>query len=1098
MSRLRLAVALATSAVLLWPPGAQAAVTRTDGTAGGAVRSGQPFAVTLITGDKVRVTPVSGGKYAAKIEKAKGRERIPFVTQRTKNGLSVIPADAVPALAADRLDPRLFDVLLLQRLGYDDSKRKDLPLMTSGAAARSAAPAGTRSVRALPKLGISVLRAEKRDTATLWKSLRTNRTGGKLWLVGKLRTTLDASVPQVGAPAAWRAGHTGKGVKVAVLDTGYDANHPDLKGAVVEARDFSGSEDGVKDMVGHGTHVASTIAGRGTASGGKYTGVAKGAQLSIGKVCTTDWCTEDAILAGMEWAATSGAKVVNMSLGGPPSEGFDLLAETVNSLSRDGGPLFVIAAGNEGAPESIGSPGTADEALTVGSVTKADELSWFSSQGPRVVPSRRYDYAVKPDITAPGQDIVAARAEGTLDDVAVDRHYAQLSGTSMATPHVAGAAAIVAGQHPDWTGAQIKAALASTAKPKAGLTVYQQGAGRLDVARATAQKVTASAGTLSLGYFPWRSSLPAAKKSVTYTNSGTTPVTLKLGLGIKDDKGKPAARGMFTASASTVTVPAGRTASVTVTVKPTVGAVGLYSGALTATSADGKTVLTTGIGAYKEPESYNASLTAFDRTGRPSELVAMFVNRATGRTEFVSAIGGAIRRLPRGDYTVAAALLSSATFETTMETQDLRLRGPAELQFDARRGKQVTISVDRPDAVSRSGIDLAVLQSAGEYGGGLGAGGPAGETFAVPGTERIPRLDVGITTTLVKAGSGEPDEAPTPYTYNLAVPLKDRFPARPNYSFTTAKLAAVTRVISRQGADEIRDMPNFVFTPANAIAFSFEIPLGQLRERVDYQTADPRVRHSSSLVSGEARDGSITLDNMTVNRDMTYESGKKYREAWNAAAFGPSALGGAYRNGNDLEVWIPVTSDNAPDHASVNVGTLVGSTTLRRGGAVIASSNYPAELVTTVPAAAGTYRLETTVKRNVPWTSLSPRVDAAWTFRSAHVPGDKWAPLTLPVIRYRPALDIDNNAPRSGRFSFPVVVERPAGAPVHAVKSLKVEVSYDGGKTWKAAKLSGTGDQRTATVQHPGTAGHVSLRATAEDTAGNKVEQTIRNAYALK
>ncbi len=212
-----------------------------------------------------------------------------------------------------------------------------------------------------------------------------------MWLVGKRRPTLDLSVPQVGAPAAWMAGHVGKGVKVAVLDTGYDAKHPDLGGGVVAAaKDFTGSEDGVRDVEGHGTHVASTIAGRGTASTGRFTGVAKGATLLIGKVCGPDGCPEDAILAGMEWAAVNGAKVVNLSLGGPPSDGGDLLADAVNHHTAADGMLFVVAAGNDGPdPETIGSPGTADAALTVGSVTKAGQLSEFSSQGPRVGPSRR-------------------------------------------------------------------------------------------------------------------------------------------------------------------------------------------------------------------------------------------------------------------------------------------------------------------------------------------------------------------------------------------------------------------------------------------------------------------------------------------------------------------------------------------------------------------------------------------------------------------------------------------------------------------------------------------------------------------------------------
>jgi Subtilase family len=123
-----------------------------------------------------------------------------------------------------------------------------------------------------------------------------------VWLDGKKRLTLDRSVPQIGASAAWRAGLTGTGVKVAVLDSGYDPTHPDLKDLVIASKNFSAEPD-IVDHVGHGTHVASTIAGAGAASGGEYQGVAPGAQLMIGKVCEESGCQESAMLG--EWTFRS-------------------------------------------------------------------------------------------------------------------------------------------------------------------------------------------------------------------------------------------------------------------------------------------------------------------------------------------------------------------------------------------------------------------------------------------------------------------------------------------------------------------------------------------------------------------------------------------------------------------------------------------------------------------------------------------------------------------------------------------------------------------------------------------------------------------------
>src|SRR5262249_48715080 len=158
----------------------------------------------------------------------------------------------------------------------------------------------------------------------------------------------------------------------------------------------------VHDKFGHGTHVASILAGTGAASGGKYRGVAPDADLVIGKVLDDSGNgTDSEIIAGMEWAAGQGAKVVSMSIGSIPTDGTDPLAQALNRISDASGTLFVVAAGNNGQPEAtlIESPGSADRALTVGSVEKtgAHGLSNFSSAGPRIG-----DNAVKPEITAPG------------------------------------------------------------------------------------------------------------------------------------------------------------------------------------------------------------------------------------------------------------------------------------------------------------------------------------------------------------------------------------------------------------------------------------------------------------------------------------------------------------------------------------------------------------------------------------------------------------------------------------------------------------------------------------------------------------------------
>ena len=162
-------------------------------------------------------------------------------------------------------------------------------------------------------------------------------------------------------------------------DTGIDATHPDLSDRIAASANFTEGEEEDGDFVGHGTHVASIVAGSGAASDGQFQGVAPGAQLLDGKVCMEFGCAESWILAGMQWAAEQGADVVNLSLGGPDFEGLDPLEEAVEDLTAQYDVLFVIAAGNDGGERTINSPG-AGRALTVGAVDKTDELALFSSR----------------------------------------------------------------------------------------------------------------------------------------------------------------------------------------------------------------------------------------------------------------------------------------------------------------------------------------------------------------------------------------------------------------------------------------------------------------------------------------------------------------------------------------------------------------------------------------------------------------------------------------------------------------------------------------------------------------------------------------------
>ncbi len=328
--------------------------------------------VTLVTGDVVTVTTMADGRQVADVDRpddAVGGVRM----QEIQGDLYVVPDEAVALFGAGKLDRRLFNVTDLIEMGYDDAKTGSVPLIAtydaqpmSRAAAEPAAPRGSKKVRGLESIRAAALTADKGQARTFWSAVApsspaqgSNPTLGaglaKLWLDGRVKVNLKESVPLIGAPEAWAAGYDGKGVKVAVLDTGIDVNHPDLQGQIDGTVSFVPGEE-VTDVNGHGTHVASTIVGTGAASGGDFKGVAPGADLIVGKVLGgVDGFGQDSwVMAGMQWAAESGADVVNMSLGDTvPSDGSDPMSQTVDALSAQYGTLFVIAAGNAGPGDHL-------------------------------------------------------------------------------------------------------------------------------------------------------------------------------------------------------------------------------------------------------------------------------------------------------------------------------------------------------------------------------------------------------------------------------------------------------------------------------------------------------------------------------------------------------------------------------------------------------------------------------------------------------------------------------------------------------------------------------------------------------------------------
>ncbi|TWP49045.1 S8 family serine peptidase [Lentzea tibetensis] len=975
--------------------------------------------VTLVTGDRV----VLGDH--PRIVPGQGRADITFHTSRVAGELTVVPSDAAPLLTSGRLDPRLFNVTALARDGFDDS-RPDLPLIVTGAVTASV-------VRELPVLGGSSVLARKSDLTGLWKTRQFSR----IWLNGKAHLVDDVSNAQIGAPAAWQAGFTGKGVTVADLDGGYDATHPDLAN-VAGAKDFTGTT--TTDENGHGTHTASTIAGTGTASAGRYAGVAPDARLLIGKVCTDGDCQEDAIIAGMQWAADQGATVVNLSLGGGPTDGRDPLSLALNRISAASGTLFVVAAGNSGAARKVGNPASADLALAVGSVTKRDELSRFSSQGPRLG-----DDALKPDITAPGSDIIAARAAGTSMGTPVDARYTSANGTSMATPHVTGAAALLAQQHPTWKASELKAALMNAATPLRDLTVYQQGAGRLDIGRAVAQQVRATAGSVSFGRFPWpRNGKPVTRK-VSFANSGTEPMTLNL-----------TAPDVIALSGRTLTVPAGGSASVDLTFTPRVD--GLFSGWLTATS--GTTTTRVALGASVEPESYDVTVRRVLRGEDDESWFGGLVNVTTGTYHRLKFLDGdtEVLRLPKGRYDLVGFSESSTDgkrYASAIAKPNITVSSPVTVVADEKAAKAVSAKAGKAklNAYQASLVfgteSLTYLASAGTA---LYATPTSAQSGRVFGFSYRPVLTDGAS------------------VYNLVFAQRDRVPS--TLAFEARDLASVRASYYVQGAPASATRSDSAALPWDDTALGFtELPVPVPGTRTEYFTsgADVTWRQSLALTDGTS--------NEYVQHVRSFPRGGSFTDEWNRAPIGPVPNPVVWHGDTvDLGValFAPGDASSAGESDGVSSGRITGTSTLSRDGVVIGRSDEPGG--GTFTATPGPLTLSTTAVRSQGFSVLGTRVDATWTFDGQR----------LLCVRTSGKVDSRGRAPE-GPFDLAVRVDGNAGA----VTALELSASFDDGRTWTSVPVS----EDKARIVHPAGDGFVSLRGTARDASGNTVDQTVIRAY---
>jgi subtilisin family serine protease len=968
-----------------------------------------------------------------------------FHQRRTARGhVLVVPQDAVPLVRSGKVDKRLFDVTGLVEQGRDDGSRDTLPLIVDR---RASAPAKSA-------LGVA------------WEGIKSGSDIAKVWLDGRVRLLDAESFAQVGAPAAWQAGFTGRGVTVAVLDGGYDPGHPDLQGKVLEAEDFTGS--GVRDTFGHGTHVASTVAGDGV-----FGGVAKDARLLVGKVCVEDTCDESAVLAGMEWAAPR-AEVVNLSLGGGATDGADPLSLAVNRLSEQHGTLFVVAAGN-GGEDGVSSPAAADAALAVGSVGKSDRLSGFSGRGPRVG-----DFAVKPDVVAPGEGIGAARAAGTSMGEPIDDLHTRADGTSMAAPHVAGAAALVKQAHPGWSGQELKAAITGAAR-SVGRSVYEEGSGRLDVAAAVANPVVASVSSLSFGVlrFPHQQ-LPPITRKLTFRNSSERAVTLPVSVD----------HAAITVSAGEIVVPGGGAVDVEVTLDPAKVAVG---------SGGGRVVvggIAVPVGFTAEAEMYELTVTTVGRDGKPSEAEVSALELDSGASEdFAQPVGGVTKlRLVKGVYSVDAVVHGDAE-HTWASTGKVVLDRPTAVTIDARQGKEVGARFDR--VLGRRFVGIDAVYAAGRARVQTGVSSRTQDAFfAVPVQADAAYFNFG--TFQVWGGDGHEYFVATPFAGGIPAELTARVRDRELYEEKVRYRA--------QGAPAIGSRSSSPFyVKGQSTTFGTPLDLAIPQRRVEHFTGRPDVRWVMDFFQRPVSQPGAGFDGHISAGRPVFTGGKSGVRSWNSVVASTDlnlrGFNGLVRSGNNgyVQHWPfapgePDASDEfvfgAPYvRARTQLSTVDGKVLAENDGVFVNFSG--------LPEAQARYVVDVEAARSPKWTPFAPKVAARFEFVSGRTDGNVYLP--VPTLRISGAFDDLNRAPAGCRV-FPVdvsVVAQAGSVGAAEVRSVAVQASVDDGATWRSVPVVGAKARWKAFVPHPDGVEFVSLNVKAVDAAGNSVEQKTIRAYGV-
>ena len=713
------AAAVALAAGMTGPASAKADRDRVTTQGGAYTPATAKHRVTLITGDRVTI---DAKRRVTAIEPAAGREQIPVRTLRTPTGHTLaIPADAQRLITTGKLDQRLFDIneLSKQKKSGAAQQTKSLKLIVaykgSAAGTRSdVQAAGDTTVRrTLRTLNADAITTPKQDAADLWKALTAERGGST---VARHRPDLAGRHPQ-GEPRQERAadrrpqGVGGRLRRQGRQDRrpGHRRRHnppgpqePDRRRE--ELHDLARHQGPCRPRHarrlhrrGHRRQVRRQAQGRGTR---RHTLNGKVLQRRGHRLG----------LRGHRGHGVGrqprGADIVNLSLGGDDEAGVDPLEATVNKLSKDKGISLRDRRGQR-------------------RVSPQRRLARQRGRGPHRRRGRRQRQAG--GLLQPGPARRRRRHQARHDrprrgtsrrpppPAATSRRrsgqkpegYLTISGTSMATPHVAGAAALLKQQHPDWKHAELKGALTASTKDGGHKYMpYQQGSGRIAIDKAIKQTAIAKPASLNYGTQQWphTDDKPVTKK-VTYKNLGSEAITLDLTVQTTSPKGDPAPTGFFKLGAKTVKIPAGGTAAVDLTADTKLGgtADGTYSAYVVATGA-GQTVRTAAV-VDREIERHEVTIKTIGRDGKPAPyydpLFAAITGGDKGQNLFPYDKSGTAKvRVANGSYLLDWSVFvdpdNTAKGTDWLVRPKLNITKNTTVTLDARKAKPVDIKLGVP------------------------------------------------------------------------------------------------------------------------------------------------------------------------------------------------------------------------------------------------------------------------------------------------------------------------------------------------------------------------------------------------------------------